>query len=87
MTHRIAIVGHTGRGNYGHGLEMAFVGVEGARIVALCDPNEEGRAAMAEKTGAMAQHSELVEMLEAEKPDIVVVAQSAYFLECIPFFF
>ena len=43
--HRVAIVGHTGRGNYGHFLDLAFVGVEGARIVAVADPDDTGRAA------------------------------------------
>ena len=42
---KIGIIGHTGRGNYGHYLDMAFVGVEGAEIVALADPDEEGRRA------------------------------------------
>ena len=34
---RVGIIGHTGRGNYGHYLDLAFVGVEGAEIVALAD--------------------------------------------------
>ena len=42
---RVAIAGHTGRGNYGHYLDMAFVGVEGSEIVALADPDDRGRAA------------------------------------------
>ena len=44
MSFRIGIIGHTGRGNYGHSLDMAFVGVEGVEIVALADPDDEGRA-------------------------------------------
>ena len=40
MTHRVAIIGHTGRGNYGHYVDEAFVGVEGAAIVALADPDD-----------------------------------------------
>ena len=46
---RTAIIGHTGRGSYGHGLDLAFVGVEGAAIVALSDPDEAGRQAALEK--------------------------------------
>jgi len=30
MTYRVAIIGHTGRGSYGHYLDQSFVGVEGA---------------------------------------------------------
>ena len=73
-TFSIAIVGHTGRGNYGHGLDMGFVGVEGARIAALADPDEEGRAAAQAKTGAGAGYADYREMLAAEKPDIAVLA-------------
>ena len=73
-TFRIAIVGHTGRGNYGHGLDMGFVGVEGAHIAALADPDEEGRAAALAKTGAEAGYPEYREMLAREMPDIAVIA-------------
>ena len=71
---RVGIVGHTGRGNYGHYLDMAFVGVEGAEVVALADPDEEGRKAAVEKTGAPVGYGDYVEMLEKEKPDIAVLA-------------
>ena len=49
---RIAIIGNTTRGRYGHHLDMAFVDVEGAEIVGLADPDDEGRAAAMSKTGA-----------------------------------
>jgi predicted dehydrogenase len=71
---RVGIVGHTGRGHYGHYLDMAFVGVEGAEIVALADPDEEGRAAAVAKTGAPKGYANYIEMLETEKPDIAVLA-------------
>jgi len=71
---RIGIIGHTGRGNYGHYLDMAFVGVQGAEIVALADPDEEGRDNAVAKTGAFKGYANYVEMLEVEKPDIAVVA-------------
>ena len=71
---RVAIVGHTGRGNYGHFLDMAFVGVEGARIVAVADPDDAGRRAAVAKTGAPAGYADYREMLERERPDITVFA-------------
>ena len=71
---RVGIIGHTGRGNYGHYLDMAFVGVEGAEIVALADPDEAGRQAAVAKTGAPTGYADYVQMLEEEKPDIAVVA-------------
>jgi predicted dehydrogenase len=70
----IAIVGNSTRGKYGHHLDMAFVGVEGAEIIALADPDEKGRAAIAEKTGAKTAYADYREMLEKEKPDITVFA-------------
>ena len=34
---RVAVIGSTGRGNYGHGLDTAFLNVERARVVAVAD--------------------------------------------------
>ena len=53
-----------------HSLDQAFVGVEGAEIVALADPDAEGRRRFAELTGAPAAYADYREMLAAEKPDI-----------------
>jgi hypothetical protein len=39
---RVAIIGHTGRGNYGHFLDGVFEGVKGTEVVALADPDEVG---------------------------------------------
>ena len=74
MSFKVAIIGHTGRGNYGHYLDLAFVGVEGAEIAALADPDADGRAEAAEKTGARTAYADYREMLDREKPDIAVVA-------------
>ena len=67
MSFRIGIIGHTGRGNYGHSLDMAFVGVEGVEIVALADPDDEGRAETAARTGAATAYADYREMLDREK--------------------
>ncbi len=74
MSFKVGIIGHTGRGNYGHYLDLAFVGVEGADIAALADPDDEGRAAAAARTGARAVYADYREMLERERPDVAVVA-------------
>ena len=74
MSFKVGIIGHTGRGNYGHYLDMAFVGVEGAEIAALADPDDEGRAEAAARTGARTAYADYREMLDREKPDIAVVA-------------
>ena len=74
MSRRVVIIGHTGKGDYGHGLDLAFVGVDGAEIVALADPDAAGRRRHAELTGAPAAYADYREMLAAEKPDIAVIA-------------
>ena len=74
MSRRVAIIGHTGQGDFGHSLEQAFVGVEGAEIVALADPDAGSRRQYGERTGARSTYADYREMLAAEKPDIAVLA-------------
>lgn len=33
----VGVIGHTGTGNYGHGLDLAFVGLPRAEVVAVAD--------------------------------------------------
>lgn len=42
-TYRVAVIGHTGRGNYGHGLDKVWLDVPACKIVAVADPVEAGR--------------------------------------------
>ena len=74
MTHRVAIIGHTGRGSYGHHVDQAFVGVEGATIVALADPDDAGRQEALQRTGALKGYADYRQMLAEERPDIAVIA-------------
>lgn len=71
---RIAIIGHTGRGGYGHYLDRAFTGVEGAEVVALADPDKEGREGAMARSGAAKGYADYMEMLKTESPDIAVIA-------------
>ena len=71
---RVAIIGHTGAGDYGHYLDQAFTGVEGAEVVAVADPDEEGRRVAMERSGARKGYASYLEMLETEAADIAVVA-------------
>lgn len=73
-TYRAAIIGHTGRGNYGHGLDLAFYGLPRVQVVAVADPDDAGRARASEKTGAARAYADYREMLEHERPDVVAVA-------------
>jgi predicted dehydrogenase len=69
--YRVAIIGHTGRGDYGHAVDAAFLKVPNVDIVAVADPNEAGRAAAQKRTGAAASYASYRDMLAKEKPDIV----------------
>jgi predicted dehydrogenase len=71
---RVVIIGHTGRGNYGHYLDCAFEGVAGTEVVAVADPDAEGRQAALRVTGARRSYADYHEMLRVEQPDIAVVA-------------
>jgi predicted dehydrogenase len=71
---RVAIIGHTGAGDYGHYLDQAFTGVDGASVVAVADPDQPGREAAMRRSGAIHGYADYRAMLEAESPDIVVVA-------------
>ena len=41
-TRRVGIIGHTGRGNFGHGLDNVWLRIPGAEIVGVADPDEDG---------------------------------------------
>lgn len=71
---RAAIIGHTGRGGYGHGLDMLFAERSNIEVVAVADPVAEARARVAGRTGAQRQYADYGEMLVKEQPDLVSVA-------------
>ena len=54
---KVGIIGSTGNGNYGHGLDVAWKNISEASIVAVADDSHKGRAsalsenARAGKTG------------------------------------
>jgi predicted dehydrogenase len=73
-TFRAAVIGHTGRGDYGHGLDVIFNDVPGITVVALADLDDAGRAKAAERCGAAKQYADYREMLAQEKPDLVSIA-------------
>jgi len=72
--YRAAVIGHTGRGDYGHGLDSIFTNRADVELVAVADPVAEGRAQAAAKNGAPRHYADYRKMLEIEKPDLVSVA-------------
>ncbi|MBI3851547.1 MAG: Gfo/Idh/MocA family oxidoreductase [Verrucomicrobia bacterium] len=71
---RAAVIGHTGKGDYGHGLDIVFNDSANVQVVAVADPNPSGRAKAAEKSKALRQYDDYHLMLEKEKPQLVAVA-------------
>lgn len=71
--YRVAIIGHTGRGNYGHGLDTCFQRHPQCEVVALADADEKGRAAAANKLKISESFSDYRQMLDRVKPDIVSI--------------
>jgi predicted dehydrogenase len=71
---RAAVIGHTGRGDYGHGLEAIFANRPGIELVALADPDAGGRARTATKIGAPRSYADYRELLEKERPQLVSIA-------------
>ena len=69
-----AVIGHTGRGDYGHGLDGIFQNRPGVKLIALADPDDTGRKRTAEKIKAPRQYSDYRELLEKERLNLVSVA-------------
>src|SRR5438094_165110 len=72
--YRVAVIGRTGKGNYGHGLDTVWLKSDRAEIVAVADENEAGRAAAAKRLKAKEAYADYRVMLAKEKPLIVSVA-------------
>lgn len=78
---RVAAIGRTGRGDWGHAIDELWNGLEGVDLVALADETEEGLAKAVERNslqrspdaGAMAAHRDWRAMLAAVKPDVVAI--------------
>jgi predicted dehydrogenase len=66
--YKAAIIGHTGKGDYGHGLDVIFNDHPQIEVVAFADPAPSG------KPKAPKHYPAYVEMLDKEKPDLVSVA-------------
>jgi len=70
----VAVIGRTGKGNYGHGLDVVWKNLDNVQIVAVADENEKGRMAAAGRLGAAKAYADYHEMLDKERPQIVSVA-------------
>ncbi len=71
---KAAVIGHTGRGNFGHNLDAIFDGVPGVELVALADADAAGRAKAQVRTKVPRVYADYREMLEKERPQLVSVS-------------
>ena len=71
--YRTAVIGRTGRGDYGHGLDLAVVDQPKLAVVAVADDNPAGRNQAAKRLGVERTYDDYRAMLEREKPQFVVV--------------
>ena len=71
--YKAGVIGRTGAGDYGHGLETVYRDLEQVDLVAVADPDPEGRAAAGERTGAQRLYADYRQMLADEDLDIVSV--------------
>lgn len=73
MKFRVAVIGHTGRGNYGHGLDTVWRELPQCELVGVADPHEGGRAAAAKRLGVRQAFADYRELLDKTKPHIVAI--------------
>ena len=71
---RVGVIGHTGRGNYGHGLDTMWAQVPETELVGVADADAAGLAAAHQRLGGIPAFHEYSLMLSETKPDIVAVA-------------
>jgi predicted dehydrogenase len=72
---RVAVIGRTGRGDYGHAIDELFLDLPGAEVIAVADENEAGLAKAATRHGLAvdASFADWRAMLAAAKPDVVAI--------------
>ena len=54
----VTVIGSTGQGGYGHGLDAAFMGVERTESIALADPSVEGRQQTASRLNVLETYAD-----------------------------
>lgn len=72
---RVGIIGRTGHGNYGHGLDVAWLEIPEAEIVAVADDDPAGLAAAAKRLKTEKAYADYRQMLDEQKPEIVTICQ------------
>ncbi len=69
--YRTCLIGHTGRGDYGHDWDTSFHWFANIDVLAVADPIESGRAKARARSGSPRAYADYREMLDKERPEIV----------------
>ncbi len=72
-TYRVAVIGRTGRGNYGHALDEAWLAIPQVTLVGVADDNMAGLAAAAKRLKVKQTFRDWRKLLEETNPDIVAI--------------
>src|SRR3954465_13076871 len=70
---RVAVIGHTGRGDYGHGLDVAWLRAPGAEGGGGAAPGAKGLAAARKRLNGARGFAGYRPMLAEVKPDVVAI--------------
>lgn len=70
---RIGLIGRTGKGSYGHGIDTVWADVPGTEIVAVADEHEAGRRDAQKRTKAATAYADYREMLDKERLHILAI--------------
>ncbi|WP_437229137.1 Gfo/Idh/MocA family protein [Planctomicrobium sp. SH661] len=71
---RVGVSGHTGRGNYGHGLDNFWLTMPQMQVVGFADANEAGRNKEQMRLPGVPAYPDYRTMLAETRPEIVAVA-------------
>lgn len=71
---RVAVIGHTGRGNYGHGLDVVWQKIPNAEIVGVADANTSGLKKAVSRLKTAKGFADYRKMLRDLRPEFVSVA-------------
>jgi predicted dehydrogenase len=70
---RVGIIGRTGKGDYGHGIDVAFTKIPQVKIVAVADDNDGGREQARKRLGVTEAFSDYRQMLATFELDLVAI--------------
>ena len=70
---RVAIIGHKGRGDFGHGVDAMWLSLPEVEVVAVADGDEKNLPAELKKLGITKGFTDYRRMLAETKPDLVAI--------------